>query len=259
LDHEHLQQDNAQCARSVPKCPPAPLPETESAGRRAIQSVFKVKQFNDIHERAADLKLKLPAGGKRAQRIERIRKAGVLFVHVPKNAGTSICNQLYGGIMMHESARYYRHVAPELFRSVPSFAIWRHPVERFVSAYAFARHGGTSRVSIHPSVRDTYSAFSCLDDAITHVENTRSPYDLDHVFRPQSWYVCDRNNNLIVNQLFSMDMLPHLQQHVPALQNHPISHLNENKNSVQATEKQAARILNIYAQDKKLAQHLFQI
>ncbi|WP_062511425.1 sulfotransferase family protein [Gluconobacter roseus] len=220
--------------------------------QRILCKAFRVRQYNDVHARAADLRLRLPLGRKRLQRIERIREAGALFVHVPKNGGTSICDLLYGGIMMHETWRYYHHVAPDLSRTLPSFAIWRDPVKRFVSAWAFARRGGTSRVRIHPSVNALYRSFHTLDHAIDHVESCRSVYDMDHVFRPQALYVCDRNGRLAVDQLFSMDRMSSLPELVPALRGKTIPHLNSNNHDVVPTPAQAKRIRQIYSADEAL-------
>lgn len=220
--------------------------------QRLLCTAFRVSQYNDVHARAADLRLRLPLGQKRLQRIERIREAGALFIHVPKNGGTSVCDLLYGGIMMHETWRYYRHVAPELSQTLPSFAIWRDPVQRFVSAWSFARRGGTSRVRIHPSVNALYRTFDTLDDAIDHVESCSSVYEMDHVFRPQSLYVCDRHGRLAVDQLFPMDRMSSLPDLVPALRGRVIPHLNSNSHDAVPTAAQAKRIRKIYSADEAL-------
>ncbi|WP_408872474.1 hypothetical protein [Gluconobacter roseus] len=220
--------------------------------QRLLCSTFRVQQYNDVHARAADLRLRLPLGRKRLQRIERIREAGALFIHVPKNGGTSICDLLYGGIMMHETWRYYNHVAPDLCRTLPSFAIWRDPMKRFVSAWAFARRGGTSRVKIHPAVNALYRSFHTLDHAIDHVESCSSVYEMDHVFRPQTLYVCDRNGRLAVDQLFSMDRISSLPDLVPVLKGKTIPHLNGNSHDVVPTAAQAKRIREIYSADEAL-------
>jgi len=214
--------------------------------------LFRVQQFNDIHERAAELHLRLPLGKKRLKRLECIRSAGALFIHVPKNGGTSICNQLYGCSMMHQTFRYYRHVTPELSRELPSFAIWRDPVERFVSAWAFARKGGTSTVRIHPSVNALYRSFDTLDDAITHVESQSSPYDVDHVFRPQAWYICGKDGKLEVDRLFPMKQIAQLPKLVPAMKGHIIPHLNQNPHTIEVTALQERRIRRLYQQDEAL-------
>lgn len=214
--------------------------------------LFRVKQFNDIHERAAELHLLLPLGKKRLNRIARIREAGALFIHVPKNGGTSVCNQLYGCSMMHQTIRYYRHVTPDLCRDLPSFAIWRDPVERFVSVWAFARKGGTSTVKIHPSLNSLYRSFHTLDDALSHVENQSSLYAVDHVFRPQSWYVCGKDGSLAVDTLFPMEKIAQLPDLVPAMVGQTIPHLNQNPHQHDVTADQVRRIRKLYEQDEAL-------
>ncbi|MFT8807869.1 hypothetical protein [Gluconobacter sp.] len=260
--HQTQDQDTIMTAPSAARTlhPDCPLPaghtgttaEEPGLPQRLLCTAFRVRQYNDVHARAADLRLRLPLGRKRLQRLARIREAGVMFIHVPKNGGTSICDLLYGGIMMHETWRYYHHVAPALCRTLPSFAIWRDPVKRFVSAWAFARRGGTSRVRIHPSVNALYRSLHTLDDAIAHVESRSSVYDMDHVFRPQALYVCDRNGRLAVDQLFPMDRISALPDLIPALRGKIIPHLNGNSHDIVPTVAQAERIRRIYSVDEAL-------
>lgn len=48
--------------------------------------LFRVQQFNDIHERAAELHLHLPLGKKRLKRLECIRSAVHCLFMFPKMA-----------------------------------------------------------------------------------------------------------------------------------------------------------------------------
>lgn len=59
----------------------------------------------------------------------------VIHVHVPKTAGTSIRLALFGSrVIKHVRAH---EIDPKLWVSLPSFAVVRHPLSRFVSNYRF--------------------------------------------------------------------------------------------------------------------------
>jgi Sulfotransferase family len=179
------------------------LDSIHSAMRRATG----LKLVSDLHERPTFPGFYPPVDPTLRRRLRLIGDAGVLFIHIPKNAGTSVSKILYGEPMYHPTIRYYQRVARELVSRVPSFAIWRHPVERFVSAYCYARTGGTPGSPVSRSFRDRYAAFGSLDDALDHVEACPSLYDVDHIFRPQFWYVADMAGRIAVNNICMIEDL----------------------------------------------------
>ncbi|GBQ84912.1 hypothetical protein AA13595_1532 [Gluconacetobacter johannae DSM 13595] len=207
----------------------------------------------DLHERAVDLGVRLPAGAKRRGRLDTIRRRGVLFIHVPKNAGTSVSVALYGRELRHESMRSYLHAAPDLARVLPSFAILRDPVDRFVSAFTFARYGGGAHRLVAAPFRALYMGFKSLDDALTHVERARSPYQMDHFFRPQSWYVTDRNGRVAVDHLISLHDLGQVARIIPGLEDVHFPFLNAGPRQRQnPTQEQERRIRALYRCDYDL-------
>src|SRR5271165_2862234 len=72
-----------------------------------------------------------------------INRAGILFVHIPKTGGTSISKVLYHRNLPHYTARSWVRAFGGTVAGLPTFAVIRHPVERFVSAYKMAVAGGT--------------------------------------------------------------------------------------------------------------------
>ena len=79
---------------------------------------------------------------------EAIRRRNLIFVHVPRVAGTSIAQALYGPhCTRHHSIRYFKTVAPQFWAGADSFALLRDPFDRFASGYAFVRSGGTESVN----------------------------------------------------------------------------------------------------------------
>lgn len=237
------------------------IPTERRYAHRLAEKICRVKLYSDIHERACDVGVRLPLGRKRMARLDKIRQAKTLFIHIPKNAGTSVNSLLYGENMRHETARYFHHAAPDLReRNIMSFAIWRDPVERFLSAFDFARQGGGRMVRLHPHFANLYRNFRSLDDALDHVEHARSPYALDHVFRPQNWYVRDRANRLIVDKLVPFHSLAQLPQYVPALSGCTLPHLNDSRRLTTApTAAQTKRIRHLYAEDEALRAHMLPI
>ncbi|WP_239029643.1 sulfotransferase family 2 domain-containing protein [Novacetimonas pomaceti] len=217
---------------------------------------------SDFHEWAADCGLHIPHGRKRRARMAMIAQRGLLFIHVPKNAGTSIAMALYGRTMLHETMNFFMKTAPENVRNLPSIAILRDPVSRFISSYGYARAGGTAHRQVVDTFRDRYMAFRSVDDALDHVENARSIYRVDHIFRPQSWYVCGRQGDVLVENLIPMQavsQLPHLFSQFRDLR---IKRLNESRcGDVTLTARQKKRIETLYEQDfvlyeKSLAKYL---
>ena len=183
---------------------------TGTAGiNRLIASAFRVRLVSDVPERLARSPLPYRPNAKRRERITTIQRRGVLFIHVPKNAGTSVCHQLYGTQIKHETVRYYASVAPRVL-DLPSFAILRDPVCRFLSAFAYASNGGTRDRKVARPFNARYRAFETVDDAIDHLATARSPFDIDHIFRPQSWYLTDAQGDCRVENLIPYEEIDSL-------------------------------------------------
>lgn len=174
---------------------------------RAMRRMTGLKLVSDLHERPTFPGIFPPLDPLLRQRLDRIREAGVLFIHIPKNAGMSVSSTLYNDQVFHPTIRYYARVAPDLVHELPSFAVWRHPVERFVSAFRYAQAGGSHDVPVARAFRERYMAFETLDDALDHVADTPSLYDLDHIFRPQFWYVADMAGRIAVDRICMIEDL----------------------------------------------------
>lgn len=211
-----------------------------------------LRLFGDVHERCLEWGFSLPMGKKRSARHDLIRERKLLFIHVPKNAGTAVCHALYGQEMEHRSIRYFRSLGG--FSDVRSVAIIRDPVERFVSAYRHAIGGGGRHRDLAETFHDEYRSFRSLDDALDHVERARGDwYQVDHVFRPQSWYVTDRKGNVAVDHLFHISDMRALSVFLFPAGNRSIPTLNQSLTPSQApSASQIARIRTLYAQDYEI-------
>jgi hypothetical protein len=158
--------------------------------KRVNRALFGAWYEEDIYDRfCTGVPLAMRAFRRRIPQAMRDRN--LIFVHVPRVAGTSIMYALYGrGCVHHHSMRYYRALDPGFARSADSFALLRDPFDRFASAYAFVRGGGTPTCRLSDVFLRQTEHVHTVDDYLSFLEG-RGPLDLDFVMRPQSWFVCD--------------------------------------------------------------------
>jgi len=181
-----------------------------------------------------------------------MRARNLIFVHVPRVAGTSIVRTLFGdGCIHHYSMSYYRALDPAFAREADSFALLRDPFDRFASAYTFVRAGGTpsSRLS-DVFVRQT-AGIATVDDYLSFLE-ARGPLDLDFVMRPQSWFVCDRLSGVpLVKDLFLLgEDAGQLAAYLAPQKVGPLPWLNRaQRTPLLLNARQRRRIERLYADD----------
>ncbi len=74
-----------------------------------------------------------------------ISDTGLLFIHVPKSAGTSISLELYGFPIGHRCLEEWTGRYPFSSSRLHAFAVLRDPIQRFVSAFEFLKAGGMNK------------------------------------------------------------------------------------------------------------------
>src|ERR1700759_5137176 len=154
------------------------------------RALFGVFYEEDIYDKFCSL---MP----RAMRLfhwridEAVRSRNLIFVHVPRVAGTSIAQALYGPrCTRHHSIRYFQTGAPRFWAVADSFAVVRDPFDRFASSYAFVRSGGTESCRLSDVFVRQTAHLRNVDDYLSFLEE-RDALSLDFVMRPQSWFICD--------------------------------------------------------------------
>ena len=157
----------------------------------------------------------LPDGLRRAalvRRRVRLRlKAGIVFIHIPRAAGTSINHALYGRFMGHVRASDIRRWAPSDVKALPSFAVTRNPWDRLVSAYRFARRGhgvgGKLQAGLWRPEQYRIPQFDTFERFVTDWLAERDVRTLDGIFQPQHMFVCDSVGNVLVDHIGRLDDL----------------------------------------------------
>ncbi len=152
-----------------------PIPSTTQDGNpRAGRFRSAVNKVRSLARRS----LEIASPRFREQRFSRLYNApfpemyhrtGVVFIHVPKAAGTSIGLTLYGRSFGHVSLEQLIRNYPHSMSRLPTFAVLRDPAERFVSAFDFLKRGGMN--SHDEQVASTYlsayrTASECAESLI---------------------------------------------------------------------------------------------
>jgi hypothetical protein len=143
---------------------------------------------------------------------EHFRRLGVVFIHVPKAAGTSISLALYGRGSKHISLADYWTKFPYSMRKVKTCAVFRDPLERFCSAFHYLKKGGMNKEDAQFAAThlSQYDSPSQLAEAFSGNFEPGKILNFMH-FRPQVSWVCDPLSKRVVDCLVSLQRLDALR------------------------------------------------
>lgn len=132
-------------------------------------------------------------------------RAGVVFIHIPKAAGTSISEELYGRFLGHISAADVKRWSSPAVTSLPFVAVTRNPWDRLVSAYRFIKSGaglgGISPGAVWRPEQYAIPEFDSFERFLRDWLQNRDLRKLDFVFQPQSPFVCDAQGEITVDHV----------------------------------------------------------
>lgn len=174
------------------------------------------------------------------RRARAWRDVGLIFVHVPKNGGTSINNALYERFMGHYRVCDIERVRPDLYCSLPSLAVSRNPWERTYSAWNFARKGAEMKdgAQIKKPSRYRTPEFASFERFVMEWLPNRDLEREDYVFRSQSQFLLTRKGDIGVSHLGRIEdsrtYLPFLEETLG--RKVKIGHLNRSTNPSRNSE-----------------------
>ncbi|MEL6645848.1 MAG: sulfotransferase family 2 domain-containing protein [Pseudomonadota bacterium] len=183
-------------------------------------------------------------------------KRGVILIHIPKNAGTSVEEAIYGYRVRHRTWSDIRRTCPTAWATLPKIAIVRDPVDRFLSAYDYLRAGGRNPAD-YAFARRLVAGKSAAEVAhqLAHRPRYRRVAMRYFHFRAQSDYVCDGTKAVVDHLIPIWDMAAGLHRYagVP-----PEALRHENRTGGQRTSvsdltpDDLANIETVYAADRAL-------
>lgn len=160
------------------------------------------------------------------RRLHHWQRAGIIFVHIPKSAGSSVNSAIYGRFMGHSTASDIKSYAPTSFRRLPSFAITRNPWDRCLSAYRFAKSGAGKGEGIKAAIQNPQQykidKFDSFERFVEEWLITKNIECLDPVFRPQYPFVCDKEMNILVSWTTKLENISEFEKNISSMLNKKI-------------------------------------
>lgn len=185
-------------------------------------------------------------------------RAGVIFIHVPKAAGTSVSTALYGRFLGHHTAAKIQNRFPRFFKNNPSFGVVRNPWDRCVSAYRFAKrpiqHNETSP-SINLAVRREIAQYETFQDFVFDWLQHQDLATADYVFQDQSRFLLDQDAKMLVKFIGKVEKMHAMQAWLNTTMPEPrqIAHMNKSGAATSYhdwyTPKTQRLVGDIYADD----------
>lgn len=177
----------------------------------------------------------------------------LLFVHIPKNAGSSIIHSIPKLHIVNHFPNYHRssdridRQRMNVLNKIPSikkftsFAIKRNPYTRFISAYYYLYNGGIG--SLDWSARDKIRSYPDINAFIANL-----PHHMERIVHllPQHVFIC-RNGRIVVDHVLAFEDLPNCLSQISSA---PLKHVNHSKKRHdQLTEESVRMLQQCYKED----------
>ena len=130
-----------------------------------------------------------------------------VFFHIPKTGGISISNSLFGDVKWgHRNVNFYKlHYGEKVFNSLYKFCFVRNPYDRLFSAYTFLKEGGINNQDLEFS-NSYLQEFISFDEFVLKGLEKEEIINWVH-FKPQYTFVCDENDNIVMDFVGKMENL----------------------------------------------------
>jgi len=139
----------------------------------------------------------------------------IIFIHIPKNAGTFIVESYNLYDKFHHKYDYYIKKYGIKFLMYKKFAVVRNPLDRLISCYEYAR----MPESYYHSVRNPESAVcgvhpdyyflkdKTFEEMVDYLPNLIKNKKSHPGWKPQYYWVCDEQDNVMVDFLIRYERL----------------------------------------------------
>ena len=177
-------------------------------------------------------------------------KSKTIFIHIPKTAGISLAQAIYGDVTLegHRSF-YFNRIALNIKNdNYFSFSFIRNPFDRLYSAFKFLEKGGINHID-KLAFKTYLSKFKDFEDFILNGINKELIYKITH-FVPQHEYLCDKSGAILVDFVGRFEDLDNdvLRLSKVLKKDIKLSHYNNNNNKLNYKIAYTNEMINIVHQ-----------
>lgn len=184
-------------------------------------------------------------------------KYKVIFIHIPKNAGTSIVEALEMDDEGHHKFDYYQNKYPNEWENYKKIAVIRNPLDRTVSNYEYSRldesywHSFTNKTPYGP--HPDYNLLKNVDFAgcVNLLYEDRSLFK-HHGWDSQYPYVINSKQEIIVDHLIDYENINEELKNLFNIELKKINQSNHKEYKDYYNEDLLEKVHQIYKKDLKI-------
>lgn len=176
----------------------------------------------------------------------------LIFIHIPKNAGTSIMKAMgIENIFMDKTIEEYKENYDEYWDKYKKFTVVRDPVDRFVSAYKFARmkesgwFSATGEEGLEKHKHYDLCNEMDINEYTTYLFKNSKQFNRWNV--PQTFIISNKNNEIEIDYYVRFE---NLQEDLSKIGIENIQKLNSSKieddKVIQLSKKSKMKLYEIY-------------
>ena len=181
----------------------------------------------------------------------------LIFIHIPKNAGTSIIKAMgVENIFMDKTIEEYKEHYDEYWDKYKKFTVIRDPIDRFISAYKFARmkesgwFSATGEEGLDKHTHYELCNKMDINEYTTHIY--KNPKEFNRWTIPQTFLISNENNEIEIDYFVKFE---NLQEDLSKIGIESIQKLNfskiEDDKMIQLLKKSKMKLYEIYDVDYK--------
>lgn len=210
--------------------------------------------LNNIKERNL-AKSKIHLLNDKENLLYSFKNTKTVFIHIPKTAGISLINAIYGDVKGggHRSFYFYKYIFGAELKEFFSFSFVRNPYQRIYSAYNYLKSGG---INLHDkkAFKMHLYKYKNFKDFILNGLNQKIIKEIIH-FTPQSNFICDSSDNILIDFVGKFEYLSKDINHIENRMNLSLSlpYLNKSKSNNDIFDDEVrSKIFDIYKRDFKI-------